>query len=68
MTFSMDERTRKFLEVFDLQDIDSLPKLKEIKAFGSNEYETTSSGEETSPEDESGKNDSEKEASHGTEN
>jgi segregation and condensation protein B len=60
--------TRKFLEVFDLKDIDSLPKLKEIKAFGSNGYEATSSGEETSPKEEYRKDDSEKQASQGAEN
>ncbi len=32
--------TRRFLEVFDLDSIDSLPKLKEIKAFGSEDYGT----------------------------
>lgn len=32
--------TRRFLEVFDLDSIDSLPKLKEIKAFGSDEHGT----------------------------
>ncbi|MBN2032983.1 MAG: SMC-Scp complex subunit ScpB [Deltaproteobacteria bacterium] len=31
--------TRKFLEVFDLKDIDSLPKLKELKALGVEENE-----------------------------
>ena len=31
--------TKKFLEVFDLRDIESLPKLKEIKALGSEEQE-----------------------------
>jgi segregation and condensation protein B len=31
--------TKRFLEVFDLRDISSLPKLKEIKDFGSEEYE-----------------------------
>ena len=31
--------TNKFLEVFDLKDLESLPKLKEIKAFGSDEDE-----------------------------
>jgi segregation and condensation protein B len=31
--------TKRFLEVFDLKDISSLPKLKEIKDFGSEEYE-----------------------------
>jgi len=30
---------KRFLEVFDLRDISSLPKLKEIKDFGSEEYE-----------------------------
>ena len=39
--------TKKFLEIFDLQDIESLPKLKEIKAFGTEEYEPTKIGEET---------------------
>jgi segregation and condensation protein B len=29
--------TKKFLEVFDLKDLDSLPKLKEIKALGTSE-------------------------------
>ena len=32
--------TKKFLEVFDLKDIDSLPKLKEIKTLGTQEDET----------------------------
>jgi segregation and condensation protein B len=36
--------TNKFLEVFDLKDIKSLPKLKEIKAFGSDDYEPTLTG------------------------
>jgi segregation and condensation protein B len=31
--------TRKFLEVFDLKDIESLPKIKELKALGSDEDE-----------------------------
>jgi len=31
--------TKRFLEVFDLKDISSLPKLKEIKDFGTEEYE-----------------------------
>jgi segregation and condensation protein B len=43
--------TKKFLEVFDLKDLDSLPKLKELKALGSDENETGSSLEpEASPE------------------
>lgn len=29
--------TKRFLEVFDLKDLDSLPKLKEIEGFGSDE-------------------------------
>jgi segregation and condensation protein B len=32
--------TRKFLEVFDLKDLESLPKLKEIEALGSDEEPT----------------------------
>ncbi|MFC1822130.1 SMC-Scp complex subunit ScpB [Thermodesulfobacteriota bacterium] len=31
--------TKKFLEVFDLKNIDSLPKLKEIKSLGAEDYE-----------------------------
>ena len=30
--------SKRFLEVFDLKNISDLPKLKEIKAFGSDEY------------------------------
>jgi segregation and condensation protein B len=41
--------TTKFLEVFDLKDLESLPKLKEIKAFGSDEDE----GETQIPQEES---------------
>ena len=33
--------SKKFLEVFDLKDISDLPKLKEIKAFGSEDYMPT---------------------------
>ncbi|MFC1862633.1 SMC-Scp complex subunit ScpB [Thermodesulfobacteriota bacterium] len=33
--------TKLFLETFDLKDISSLPKLKEIKKFGTEEYEPT---------------------------
>lgn len=32
--------TKRFLEVFDLKDIDSLPKLKEIKSFGTGDQES----------------------------
>jgi segregation and condensation protein B len=35
--------TKRFLEVFDLQDIDSLPKLKEIQALGTDEEENQQS-------------------------
>jgi segregation and condensation protein B len=48
--------TKKFLEVFDLQSIDALPKLKEIEALGAEEHEPTTNeeassqkGETTSP-------------------
>ena len=37
--------TKRFLEIFDLKDIESLPKLKEIKAFGADEYQDQSSQE-----------------------
>jgi len=33
--------TKKFLEVFDLKDLSSLPKLKEIKSLSIDEYEPT---------------------------
>ncbi len=46
--------TKRFLEVFDLKDISSLPKLKEIKDFGSEEYEPSSPGEEAAPEQKPG--------------
>ena len=43
--------TKKFLEVFDLKDLGSLPKLKEIKAFGSEEDEAqTTIGESAAEE------------------
>ncbi|MBN2419097.1 MAG: SMC-Scp complex subunit ScpB [Deltaproteobacteria bacterium] len=45
--------TKRFLEVFDLKDLNSLPKLKEIKDFAADHYEPTimnrdASGEEGS--------------------
>lgn len=44
--------TKLFLEVFDLKDIDSLPKLKEIKDFGSEQFEPTrNDADETLQED-----------------
>ena len=36
--------TRRFLEVFDLKDISSLPKLKEVKSFDTEEYQPTQTG------------------------
>ena len=41
--------TKKFLSVFDLKDLTSLPKLKEIKEFGSDEAQTESISEEEQP-------------------
>lgn len=38
--------TKKFLETFDLKNISSLPKMKEIKAFGADEYEPTPTDQE----------------------
>jgi len=38
--------TRRFLEVFDLKNINSLPKLKEIKGLVSNEEQTEPTSEE----------------------
>jgi segregation and condensation protein B len=38
--------TKTFLEVFDLKDLESLPKLKEIKDFGSGDEETAEIPEE----------------------
>jgi segregation and condensation protein B len=46
--------TRRFLEVFDLKDINSLPKLKEIKDLVSDEEQTASITEEESQAEESG--------------
>lgn len=43
--------TKKFLEVFDLKDIDSLPKLKEIKSLGPEDEEPGSSPAPENPED-----------------
>ena len=40
--------TKKFLEVFDLKDIESLPKLKEIEAFGEDEQEPATTDETAS--------------------
>ncbi len=41
--------TNKFLEVFDLQSLEALPKLKEIEALGVEEHEPTTNEETTSP-------------------
>jgi hypothetical protein len=40
--------TKRFLEVFDLKDLSSLPKLKEIKDFGSEEFEPSPADQQTS--------------------
>ena len=41
--------TRKFLEVFDLHSLESLPKLKEIKEFGIGEAQATQTHENETP-------------------
>ena len=41
--------TRKFLEVFDLKNLESLPKLKEIKEFGIGEVQATQTHENRPP-------------------
>ena len=41
--------TRKFLEVFDLHSLESLPKLKEIKEFGIGEAQATQTYENDIP-------------------
>ncbi len=60
--------TRKFLEVFDLKDIQALPKLKEIKALVTEEYETEPNGEERLSAGESDEEDSQKESADNTAN
>ncbi len=42
--------TKKFLEVFDLKDLDSLPKLKEIEALGSEEESSEKPEKESAAE------------------
>jgi len=44
--------TKKFLEVFDLKDLSSLPKLKEIKSLNVEEYEPTILQQEQDPAEE----------------
>jgi segregation and condensation protein B len=44
--------TRKFLEVFDLKDIESLPKIKELKALGSEDDEQQSLFDQKSDQEE----------------
>jgi segregation and condensation protein B len=46
--------TKRFLEVFDLENINSLPKLKEIKDLVSNEEQTEPISEEEGQTEESG--------------
>jgi segregation and condensation protein B len=41
--------TRKFLEVFDLNSLESLPKLKEIKEFGIGDAQATQTHENEAP-------------------
>ena len=41
--------TRKFLEVFDLHSLESLPKLKEIKEFGIGEAQATQTHKNETP-------------------
>jgi len=41
--------TRRFLEVFDLNSLESLPKLKEIKEFGIGEVQATQTHENNTP-------------------
>ncbi|OQY43678.1 MAG: SMC-Scp complex subunit ScpB [Desulfobacteraceae bacterium 4572_87] len=41
--------TQKFLEVFDLNNLESLPKLKEIKEFGIGEVQATQTHENKAP-------------------
>jgi segregation and condensation protein B len=41
--------TRRFLEVFDLNNLESLPKLKEIKEFGIGETQATQTQEDNPP-------------------
>jgi len=43
--------TKRFLEVFDLKDLDSLPKLKEFEEFGAAEDESQSQEQEAPPEE-----------------
>jgi segregation and condensation protein B len=54
--------TKRFLEVFDLKDLSSLPKLKEIKDFGADEFEPSVQAQdefgEEIQEEESGNEDS----------
>ena len=45
--------TKKFLEVFDLKNLSSLPKLKEIKDFAADQYEPTIIEKEASDIDDS---------------
>ncbi|MFC1839632.1 SMC-Scp complex subunit ScpB [Thermodesulfobacteriota bacterium] len=46
--------TKQFLEVFDLKDLSSLPKLKEIKDFAADQYEPTTVNHEVDQEQDSG--------------
>jgi len=54
--------TKRFLEVFDLKDISSLPKLKEIKDFGAEEYEPSKRSPDNGLDEETHEADSEGDA------
>lgn len=49
--------TKRFLEVFDLKDLSSLPKLKEIKDFAADQYEPTTLNSEGDREQDTGDQD-----------
>jgi segregation and condensation protein B len=51
--------TKRFLEIFDLKDISSLPKLKEIKDFGAEEYEPSKTSSDNGSDKELHETDSE---------
>ncbi|MCJ7596039.1 MAG: SMC-Scp complex subunit ScpB, partial [Desulfobacterales bacterium] len=57
--------SKKFLEVFDLRDLGSLPKLKEIKALGSEEDETETTIGKNASEEETGNDASSKDEAAG---
>ncbi len=58
--------TKRFLEVFDLKDIQSLPKLKEIKSLGTEEFEAPPLAESQNDEEPSPQETPSEDASPGT--